>query len=263
MDRTASRRPASRRPASRFAVRALALAALPVLLVTGCSSSSDSSDDATRDNEPESVAPTPEPVRFEGLPEPCQTIGQDTIGEVVPQADPESGETLSSSDTSTSAACLWSGLDDFQFRSLTVALRRFDSDLSLGSGDERATAYVQQMVDEITGDDANRDVESAELAETGDAATSIAYTVTKTGEEDEDEQDYRQQRVVSRVGNVVLTLDYSGAGFEGDDMPSADSVREAAETAAREAVAAVDASADASGGETPAEEESQESGDDA
>ncbi|MDT0321086.1 DUF3558 domain-containing protein [Streptomyces millisiae] len=244
MDRTASRR-----PASRLAVRALALAALPVLLVTGCSSSSDSSDDATQDNEPQSVAPTPEPVRFEGLPEPCETISQDTIGEVVPQADPEAGETLSSSDTATSAACLWSGLDDFQFRSLTVALRRFDSDLSLGSGDERATEYLQQMVDEVTGDDANRDVESAELAETGDAATSVAYSVTKTGDGEDDEQDYRQQRVVSRVGNVVLTLDYSGAGFEGDDMPSADSVREAAETAAREAAAAVDASADATGGE--------------
>ncbi|GAB2878395.1 DUF3558 domain-containing protein [Streptomyces mayteni] len=250
MDRTASR------PASRLAVRAVALAALPVLVVTGCSSSSDSSDDASQDNEPQSVAPTPEPVRFEALPEPCGTIAEDTVGNVVPQAD-ASGETLSSSDTNTSAACLWSGLDDFQFRSLTVALRRFDSDLSLGSGDERATAYVQQMVDEVAGDDANRDVESAELAETGDAATSIGYSVTKAGGEDESEQDYRQQRVVSRVGNIVLTLDYSGAGFEGDDMPSADSVREAAETAAREAVGNVTAAEDA-----PAEEgEEQQEGD--
>ncbi|TDC76896.1 DUF3558 domain-containing protein [Streptomyces hainanensis] len=253
MDRTASR------SASRLAVRVVALAALPVLVVTGCSSSSDSSDDASQDNEPQSVAPTPEPVRFEALPEPCGTIAEDTIGNVVPEADPGNGETLSSSDTNTSAACLWSGLDDFQFRSLTVALRRFDSDLSLGSGDERATAYVQQMVDEIAGDDANRDVESAELAETGDAATSIGYSVTKVGgEDDESEQDYRQQRVVSRVGNVVLTLDYSGAGFEGDDMPSADTVREAAETAAREAVGNVNATEDA-----PAEEEGQESEGDA
>ncbi len=238
MDRKASR------PTSRVAVRALAWAALPVLLVAGCSS--DSGDDTTDDEPAPSASPTPDPVRFATLPEPCSTVGEDTIGEIVPEADPAAGETLSSSDTSASGACLWSGLDDYQFRSLTVALRRFDSDLSIGSGDERAGEYLQQMTEEISGDDANRDLESGDLAETGDAAVTLGYTVTKEAEDGE--QDYRQHRVVARTGNVVVTVDYSGAGFEGDDMPGADSVREAAETAAREAVAAVDASEGAADG---------------
>ncbi|MDT0343425.1 DUF3558 domain-containing protein [Streptomyces litchfieldiae] len=247
MTRTASRR------TSRFAVRAVALAALPALLVAGCTSSGSGED--TADDEPrQSSEPTPEPVRFAELPEVCSTIGEGTIGELVPEADPAAGETLSSTDTAASGACLWSGLEEYQFRSLTVALRRFDSDLTLGTGDERADEYLRQMAEEITGDDANQDVESAELAETGESALSLAYTVVKESEED-GEQEYRQQRVVARLANVVITVDYSGAGFEGDDMPGADTVKEAAETAAREAVAAVDASAEATGEQGGTEKE--------
>jgi hypothetical protein len=125
---------------------------------------------------------------------------------------------------------------------------------NVGSGDERAQEFLDQMVEEVTGNDENQDVESAELAETGDAATTISYRVAKPveGEDAEEgaEQEYRQQRVVARTGNVVVTVDYQGTGFEGDDLPAADDVRAAAETAAREAVAAVDASAE-EGAATP------------
>ncbi|UCM89559.1 DUF3558 domain-containing protein [Streptomyces marincola] len=249
--------PNASRPAPRLAVRALAWAALPVFLVAGCSS--DSGDDTTDDEPAPSASPTPEPVRFAALPEPCSTLGEDTVGDIVPEADPAAGETLSSSDTSTSGACLWSGLDDYQFRSLTVALRRFDSDVTIGSGDERAEEYLRQMSDEVTGDEANRDVEAADLGDTGESAVTIAYTVTKETEE-EGEQDYRQHRVAARTGNVVVTVDYAGAGFEGDDMPGADTVREAAEAAAREAVAAVDASENAEGGAGDGQEQGGEEG---
>ncbi|MDT0270359.1 DUF3558 domain-containing protein [Streptomyces sp. DSM 44915] len=227
------------RNASRRAVRLLALATVPVLFAAGCSSSDPAPEE---DNEPQAEAPTPEPVRFAELPGACSLVTEDTIGDVVPEADPAEGEELESSNSTTSGACLWSGLDDYQFRSLTVSLRRFDSDLAVGSGDERATAYLQQMVDEITGDEANREPAAEELAETGDEAVSVAYQVTR--ESGDAEHDYQQQRVVVRSGNVVLTLDYSGAGFEGDDPPGAGDVKEAADRTAAEAVTRLDASAD-------------------
>jgi hypothetical protein len=250
MDRTASRR------TSRSAVRALALAALPVLLMAACSSSSDPEEDTADDEPRQTTEPTPEPVRFAELPEPCATLGEDTVGEVVPEADPAAGETLTSTDTGASVACLWTGLDEYQFRSLTVALHRFDSNLTAGSGDERAETYLRQRAEEITGDEANQDVESAELAEIGDQALTLGYAAVKE-DEDGNEQEYQQQRVVARLDNVVVTVDYSGTGFEGDDMPDADTVREAAETAAREAVTAMDATAEAGeGGESAPEEES-------
>ncbi|RKN09794.1 DUF3558 domain-containing protein [Streptomyces radicis] len=245
MDRTVSR------PLSRLALRTLGLATLSALLVAGCTS--DSGEDTTDDEPPASSSPTPEPVRFAALPEPCATLGEDTIDEAVPEADPAGGETLSSNDTATSAACLWSGLDAYQFRSLTVALRRFESDTAIGSGDDRAGEYVRQMAEEVTGDDANGEVDSAELGDTGDQAVTLGYSTTMETEE-QGEQEYRQHRVIVRTGNVVITLDYAGAGFEGDDMPGADTIRENAEAAARAALEAVDASE----GEQP--EEGQEEG---
>ncbi|RMI28024.1 DUF3558 domain-containing protein [Streptomyces triticirhizae] len=244
------------RKASRLAVRLTALAAVPVLFAAGCSSSDPAPE--TDDSQP-SQEPTPEPVRFAELPDACAMVSGDTVDAVVPEADPASGEELQSSNTTTSAACLWSGLDEYQFRSLTVSLRRFDSDLAVGSGDERATAYLQQMVDEITGDEANREPEAEELPETGDEAVSIAYQVTR--EADDTEQDYTQQRVVVRSGNVVLTVDYSGAGFEGDDQPGAGDIKEAADRTAQEAVTRLDAAGEEAAAEGDAGGESESGAD--
>ncbi len=243
------------RTAPRIAARSLAWAALPVLLVAGCTGSPPEDDNAD-DQQAESTAPTPEPVRFAALPDPCSTVGGDTIEEVVPKAEPKRGETLSSNDTSASGACLWSGLDDYQFRSLTVSLRRFDSDAAIGSGDERAAGYLADMVEEIGSDDANTDVDEAKLADLGDEATTIGYQVVK--ESDGDDQKYQQERAVSRIGNIVVTVDYSGAGFEDADMPGADRVRENAETALAAAVAAVESSE----GESSDDGQGEDQGDD-
>lgn len=228
--------------APRRALRALAVAALPVLLAAGCSSGSD--EKKPEETPSTSSTPTPEPVRYAELPDPCATVSGDTIGEVVPEADPKRGNKLDSPDPTTSAACLWSGLDEYQFRSLTVSLRRFESDLTVGSGDERASGYAAQVVEEITEDEANKDVETARLADLGDEATGIAYHVKKTAGEDDDKVDYRQHRVVVRTANVVVTVDYSGAGFEGDDTPGAGGIRDGAEAVAAEVVAAVEATAE-------------------
>ncbi|MFR9726297.1 DUF3558 domain-containing protein [Streptomyces sp. MS19] len=238
------------RNAKRLAVRTAAWAAVPVLLAAGCSSDSSGSDDGAGSDGPTSAAPAPEPVRFAALPDVCATVGADLIGEYVPRADPEDGDTLTSSDTTSSATCLWSGLDDYQFRSLTVSLRRFDSDLSIGSGDERAAGYAEQVTEEVTGDDANQDVETGALDEAGDEAGWIGYSVTKT-DEDDNEQDYRENRVVARVDNVVLTVDYSGAGLEGEDMPGADAIADGAVAVAREATARLDAWGEENAGGAP------------
>jgi hypothetical protein len=248
------------RTPSRYAAATLAAAAL--LLAAGCSggptSDSASGEDTTAggagssavgaDQAPGGASPAgPPPVRFTTLPEPCTTLDGETVSEVVPKANPRDGEELTSSDTSTSGACLWSGLEGYQYRSLVVSLRRFDSDTALGDGDARAADYLQQMADEITGDDANKEVDAAPLADVGDEATTIAYQITE-GTEREGRKRYVQQRVVVRTGNVVVTVDYSGTGYENIDeevtMPSASDIKEPAETAARAAVAAVDASAD-------------------
>lgn len=224
------------RTASRFTVRALALATVPVLLVTGCSSGSGE-DPADAKPAP---TPTPEPVRFSELPDPCTMLTVDTVKEVVPEAKDNAGKNLKSADTTSSRSCLWSGWDeDYQFRSLIVALKRFDSDIAIGSGDERAGEFVQRQADEITEDEAYAEVHDEELTDAGDKAVSLSFDAEKTNDDDET-RDYREQRVIIRTGNVVITLDYSGTGLEDGKTPKAKDIKKAAEKAAREVVESVD-----------------------
>jgi hypothetical protein len=76
---------------------------------------------------------------------------------------------------------------------------------------------------------------------TGDEATLVRYDLKKK------EGAFKQQTVVTRVENVVLTLDYNGAGLAGDKTPDADDLAKLAKKAAKEAVASV-ASANKGGG---------------
>lgn len=246
MDRTAS--PLGRLP---IAGRALAWAVVPALLVAGCTSDSGS-DDATPTDSETTAEPTPEPVRFADLPNSCDTVSTETIGEVVPSATDEAGEELASSDVSASNLCLWSGLDEYDYRSLNVSLNRFTSEVSLGSGDERAESYLDSQVTEVTDNEANQDVQQSDLTDVGDQAASIGFS--SENEVQETTHEFQQQRVVVRTGNVVVTVDYAGAGFEGADKPSAEDVKEAAERVAKEATEAVDATADEAGGDEGTED---------
>lgn len=253
------RRTLPRLTVPRLVLTVAAWAAVPVLIfvgVAGCSDDGDSGSDGSSASDqadsspsrdagngprPDGQSPSVAPARFDDLPEPCSTVDKDTIKDVVPAADPKDGKEIESNDTSLSAACLWAGVNDkYQFRSLTVSLRRFESDPAVGSGDERAQAYTTQLAEEITGDDAHENVETKQLDEPGDdGATSISYTEEKQSEEG-DKHEYREQRVIARVGNVVVSVDYSGAGFEGADPPKAKTIRDNAQTAAAVAVAALE-----------------------
>ncbi|MDK1475384.1 DUF3558 domain-containing protein [Streptomyces sp. 549] len=226
------------RPRGAAVRRALALAAVPVLLVAGCSSGGDggSKEAAEPSAAPSSAAPSPEPVKFTTLPDPCQSLGRDLVQEVVPKAPP--GKNLGSKDADAYTSCLWSGLDDFEYRALSVSFRRFDSDTGLGSGDERATEYAAQQVEAATRDESHKGVKDSPLKDLGDAATNVAYdTAKKDGKKSED---YREQRTVVRSANVVITVDYSGAGFEDAKTPSADSIGKGAEKVAEKALSALD-----------------------
>lgn len=210
--------------------RALALAAVPVLLVAGCSSGGDGDESAaTPSAAPSKAAPSPEPVKHTTLPDPCQTLGKDVVQDVVPKAP--TGKNLGTKDADAYASCLWSGLDDFEYHALSVSLRRFDSDAGLGSGDERATEYAEQQVAAAARDEAHKGAKDTPLKGVGDAATNVAYeTVKKDGKKSED---YREQRTVVRSANVVITVDYSGAGFEDAKTPSAADIDKGAEKVAK------------------------------
>ncbi|MCX2968919.1 MULTISPECIES: DUF3558 family protein [Streptomyces] len=229
--------PAARAGAVRLR-RALALAAVPVLLVAGCSGGSDDKGgEAAPSPSASSAPPEPEPVKFAELPDACSVLPKKTVEDVVPGVENEKGKALRSKDTDTYTSCLWTGLDEYDYRSLTVSLRRYESDLTLGTGDERAAQYAEEQVAKVGGDEAHASVKEAPLEGVGDSATGVGFDAeVKDGDA---AGEYRHQFIAARTANVVVTVDYSGTGFEDAKTPSADAIREGAEKAAKAAVAGV------------------------
>ncbi|WP_210592659.1 DUF3558 domain-containing protein [Streptomyces sp. GESEQ-35] len=225
-------------------------AVVPVMLIAaGCSSDSGSdsgstpgSDDAGKSansgaSASVSASPTVQAAAYSKLPDSCAVLSKKTLGDLVPKAS-KSGKAGKSDDASSRGNCSWSSLDDngvkgSQFRWLNVSLNRFDSDTTRGAGDELAQEYYDKQVQAAQGVDGAKGVKSEPVAGTGDQATSVRYDLKKK------EGSFKQQTVVVRVENVVVTLDYNGAGLAGEKTPSADTLSKSAQKAAKEAVAAV------------------------
>jgi hypothetical protein len=220
-------------------------AAVPVMLIAaGCSSDSDSGSDDTGGKSADTAAsasaspsPTVQAAAYKSLPKPCAVFSKKTLGELVPKA-PKSGKEVTSDDASSRASCSWSSLDNngvkgSQFRWLSVSLLRFDSDASLGAGDKQAQSYYDSQVQDAQAVEGAKNAKSQPVSGTGDAATTVTYDLKKK------EGSFKQQTVVTRVENVVITLDYNGAGLAGEKTPSAATLTKLAQKAAKEAVASV------------------------
>ncbi|MFJ7076322.1 DUF3558 family protein [Streptomyces sp. NPDC098781] len=218
-------------------------AAVPVMLVAaGCSSDSGSQEKAA-DSGPQaskspsgSASPTVQAAAYKSLPEPCKVLAKKTLEDLVPEA--KSGKTGSSEDTATRGSCSWSSLDNngvkgSQFRWLNISLLRFESEVSRGSGDERASEYYETQLRDARSVSGAKNTKSDQVAGVGDEATAVRYDLKKK------EGSFKQETVVARVENVVVTLDYNGAGLAGEKTPSADALNKLAQKAAKEVVAAV------------------------
>ncbi|MFF3410289.1 DUF3558 family protein [Streptomyces sp. NPDC002742] len=222
-------------------------AAVPVALVAaGCSSDSGSGGDAQKSASAapgptvsaSASAPAVRPAAYAKLPKPCSVLPKKTLDELVPKG-PKSGKSGGSDDPAQRGNCNWSSLDNngvkgSQFRWLNVALLRFDSD-ARGTGNEQAHEYFQKQVAGALSVTGALDSKSAPVAGTGAEATAVRYGLKKK------EGSFKQQTIVARVENVVVTLDYNGAGLAGEKTPDAAGLLKAAEKAAKEAVAAVSA----------------------
>ncbi|MGW3123653.1 DUF3558 family protein [Streptomyces sp. NPDC001107] len=230
--------------------------AVPVMVfAAGCSSDSGSGDGGSKgasagETAPAtaSTAPTVQAAAYKKLPGSCGVLSQKTLGSLVPKGV-KSGKAGKSGDTATRASCSWSSLDNngvkgSQFRWLNVSLLRFESDATRGEGDQLAHAYFEKQVKDAQGAQGAKNLKSQPVAGTGAEAMLVRYDLKKK------EGAFRQQTVVTRVENVVITLDYNGAGLAGEKTPSADDLVKAVEAAAKEAVASVSAANGAGGGGT-------------
>ncbi|BBA99380.1 hypothetical protein RVR_5975 [Actinacidiphila reveromycinica] len=233
-----------RRPSKRRLAVLLAGAAVPALLVAGCSSGSggssgsDSDADGGKDGSA-SAAPsattTPPlaPARFTTLPSPCSTVTKDTVTKLVPKAKHSGGTATDTADTGGSrSGCSWTGngTDGFQYRWLSVSLERYDSSAALGAADLQAH---QRFTDAVSAAEKTAGTTATGVTGVGDEARSISgWTIVSKVKSQNDS-------VVVRTGNVVVLVEYDGAGLEGKKNPSAKTVDGDAQQAAKDVVAAI------------------------
>ncbi|MEU1460104.1 DUF3558 family protein [Streptomyces sp. NPDC005727] len=224
-------------------------AAVPAVLITAaCSSDSDGSTDKGGESAAPtagsgsakptaSASPSVRPAAYHKLPAPCSVLSKKTLTDLVPKGA-KAGKEGSSDDTASRSSCSWNSLDNngvkgSQFRWLNVSMLRFESDAGRGSGDKQAHAYLTQQVEDAKSVSGAKNTRTEPVAGTGAEATLVRYDLKKK------EGTFKQQTVVARIENVVVTLDYNGAGLAGEKTPSADDLAKDAQKAVKEAVGAV------------------------
>ncbi|MEU2423012.1 DUF3558 domain-containing protein [Streptomyces sp. NPDC007851] len=242
----------AQRRAGRLRRSLVCAAAVPAvaLFATACSSNSDNTAKETgTGSSPATVpgggtaaggttaSPTVQAAKYQKLPEPCAVLSQKTLTSLVPKGV-KSGKKGTSDDVATRGSCSWSSLDNngvkgSQFRWLNVSFLRFDSDAGRGSGDKQAEAYYTSQVQEAQAVTGAKNTKSEPVSGAGDQATAVRYDLKKK------EGAFKQQTVVARVANVVVTVDYNGAGLAGEKTPDAGTLTKAAVQAVKEAVASV------------------------
>ncbi|KPI06838.1 hypothetical protein OK074_4019 [Actinobacteria bacterium OK074] len=228
-------------------------AAVPVLFLgAACSSGSDdASKGSTAATSPSPSASTSAgggasansgagaitQTAYDTLPSSCSTLSKKTLETLVPKGV-KSGKAGSADEAGSRVSCSWSslannGVKGSQFRWLNVSLLRFENSDTRGSGEQLAKDFYAKQVQEAQSVDEAKNVKTAAVADTGDQATVVRYDLKKK------EGAFKQQTVVARVENVVVTVDYNGAGLAGDKTPNADDLAKLAEKAAEEVITAV------------------------
>ncbi|MGW7577368.1 DUF3558 domain-containing protein [Streptomyces sp. NPDC054765] len=219
----------------------LTCAAVPVLLVAGCSgSNSDSSGDApsAASSSASKPSPTVAPAKFKKLPNSCAAFSKDTINKMLPKVKDASGDQGKSTDDASHGTCSWTssdekGVDGTQWRWLDIGYQRYDSDPGVGSGDKRATDFYTKQISEAKATKGAQKLTAVQTSGTGDEATAITYDVKRDG------TNFKNTTVVARTSNVVMTINYNGAGLAGADAPKTADLLKQVQAAAKEAVTSV------------------------
>ncbi len=221
-------------------------AAVPALLATACGSGSgggskDSADTSGSAPAATSSGPAVAPAQYKKLPTACGTVSKATVGAIVPKAKEAGGTPSKSTDVATRGGCSWTGngKDGYQYRWLAVTLQRYESSAQFGSGQDQAK---KQYTDEVGTLGTGRHFGSKPVSGLGDQATLL------TGKWTDEKVTSQNGTVVARAGNIVVIVDYQGAGLEGKKNPSASTVQSDVQRAAKDVVASVTAANASLGG---------------
>ncbi|MEE1758478.1 MULTISPECIES: hypothetical protein [unclassified Streptomyces] len=221
-------------------------AVVPVmLLAVGCSSDSGS-DSASGDETPagaeqsvkESATPEVVAAKYASLPDACEVFPDKTLKSLVPEGV-KSGKAINKAEADVTGDCRWisldnNGVDGSQYRWLSVSLHLLPSDAANGPGEDRAAKALESKVTAAKAVDGAKNVKTEPATGLGDQATVVKYDLKKDGDT------FKQQTIVVRTENVVITLDYNGAGLAGEKTPDAAALLKSAKSAAEDAVKAIE-----------------------
>jgi hypothetical protein len=215
----------------------LASASVPVMLVAGCSPGSNSSSGSGSLSGAQGgsagASPSLAPTKYPKVPDPCGAISQNTVKSMVPGVKNAAGQLISSANANDHGGCSWTGVNGYQYRYLDDSFQRFGSAPG-GSAQAQATVAFQSTVQAAA---KAAGAKTTQLNGVGDQAALITWDT------DSDQAGYHYATVVARTSNVIATVDFSGAGLEGDSKPKADQMDTGAQQAAQEAIASVLATA--------------------
>lgn len=224
---------------------AVGVAAVSGVVLVSCSSGSGGGGKPTATASTSAPAGTPgkgggstdtasaaAPAKYAKLPGACKAVTAGTVSGLVPEARHSAGTPTSAGDPDTRGTCSWTGngKDGYQYRWLSVSLQRFTSDPRLGSAEDQARKRYTEQLQQLSG---VKGFTASPLSGLGDQANQVTGTQTLA------KITSRNDTLLARTGNVVVLVEYNGAGLEGTKNPSAGTVQSGAQQAAKDALAAV------------------------
>ncbi|WP_062208416.1 hypothetical protein [Streptomyces sp. NBRC 109706] len=233
-------------------------AALAVALILGagaCAADIGGTEDTGGSDPSDGARNQAQQGRYSGLPEPCGSVRQETLAELMPDADPEvyAGDPLATYDTGRRVGCEWRNTDGADSQRLTVDFLRVISYQSEVSDDDQAEFDFETRAEEFgltLGEDADQTDEdganalSPDLggrpasARQLDGIGHVAFLDDRLTSSDATSR--RDVTLAFRNANVIVTVVYSVATIQPDAAPDSSESQQHAETVARQLAAGLD-----------------------
>ncbi|GAA3876785.1 DUF3558 domain-containing protein [Streptomyces sedi] len=203
--------------------------------------------------------------RYSGLPEPCGAVRQETLAELLPDADPETyaGEPLATYDTGRRVGCEWRHAEGSDTQRLSVDFQRVISYEPEVSDDDQAERDFEEFAAEagvtITeedsddnreedGEDAGGDGTDHVSPNLGDSTSAATRKLDGIGHvaflddrlTSNDTGDRRQVTLAFRNANVIVTVVYGVSTTRPEAAPDSSRTQSHAESVARQLAEGLD-----------------------
>ncbi|UED84928.1 DUF3558 domain-containing protein [Streptomyces profundus] len=239
---------------ARAAGAALSVAAL-ILGASACSADLGGTEDTDGSTPSSGARTTNQQGRYSGLPEPCGSVSQETLAQLLPDADPEvyAGSPLATFDTGRRVGCEWRNADGADSQRLTVDFLRVVSYESDGSDDDQAGLDFEARAEEFgltigeEADDTERESPGT-LSPTQGRPQANARQLDGIGHaaflDDRltsgDATTRRDVTLAFRNANVIVTVVYTVSTIQPDTAPDSARSQQYAETVAEQLAAGLD-----------------------